>query len=299
MRRQRRNHEKKKVEAEEEERLRAEEERELRQMRRTERAKKPTKKSKLSYPTWLTSTQPTLAYAPQLGDRIVYFRSGHEAYLEEFEEFTDQVPDALPDMVVCDVVSIEYFGEPFLHCTVKLKTVSPHPKLPGLSKTSLPQAVEASTEPTPTPAHALPLSPSKEEDVDIDGVLLLDPEPVETAEFGDEGYNDDGDAMQVDNALQQGMPADAMDVEPSKVPPSDPAAPEVTEPAQSVDPEEPDPRYAALQNSSIEFTVHYNSATEAPEFLVLLRFVAKRFKDPETRISHYVLNTSAGLPKLY
>ncbi len=81
-----------------------------------------------------------LANNLQLRDRVVYFRQGHESYLNEFIEFTNLVPSEVPEVAYCTVkgmfiflqyiismlitfAAIIFKVEPFIHCEILLETV--------------------------------------------------------------------------------------------------------------------------------------------------------------------------------
>jgi hypothetical protein len=84
------------------------------------------KKKISSYPPWLTQTIPHSligSYSPQLRDRVVYFRQGHESYLNEFIEFSNLVPGEVPEVAYCTVKGIKFKVEPFIHCEILLETV--------------------------------------------------------------------------------------------------------------------------------------------------------------------------------
>lgn len=54
---------------------------------------------------------------------MVYFRQGHESYLNEFIEFTNLVPGEVPEVAYCTVKGIQFKVEPFIHCEILLETV--------------------------------------------------------------------------------------------------------------------------------------------------------------------------------
>jgi WD40 repeat protein len=86
------------------------------------------------YPVWLTNRWPQLAYSPQLDDEVVFFRKGHELYLNEYQEFAseDNIPEQIPELTYCRVVDVDYIRLPFIHCYITLETLHPHPRIPRL-----------------------------------------------------------------------------------------------------------------------------------------------------------------------
>jgi len=105
------------------------------QQLRSKRAKQKQKKekklkqTKRIYPPWIRQTFPSYLigfYCPQLGDKVVFFRRGYDAYLEHFTEFRESLlPPEIPDIVYCTVTDLKYHVEPFIHCEIALRTLLP------------------------------------------------------------------------------------------------------------------------------------------------------------------------------
>ena len=69
----------------------------------------------LDFPAWMRATEPGLSYVPQLGDEVVYFRQGHEAFARRYpdrrlepEPLPWETRPSLAASLVCRVVSVEW-----------------------------------------------------------------------------------------------------------------------------------------------------------------------------------------------
>lgn len=85
----------------------------------------PPKKrqQKYTYPFWMHLTKHSIAYVPQLNDRVVYFKKGHKVYAKKLaKHFKDEVPDIVPDMAFCEIIQLIVSNIPFTHFEVQLRT---------------------------------------------------------------------------------------------------------------------------------------------------------------------------------
>jgi hypothetical protein len=82
------------------------------------------------YPSWVVQRQPSAIFCPQLGDELVFFRTGYSCYVQAFPDWDDPIPEEIEEVTYCTVTNLEFSAEPFIHCLVTLTVITPQPPLP-------------------------------------------------------------------------------------------------------------------------------------------------------------------------
>jgi hypothetical protein len=85
------------------------------------------------YPAWVKQELPSTIFCPQLGDEVVFFRSGYMNYLSHFPKIgSNDVPDEIPEITYCTITDIRFDCDPFVHALVSLTPIIPQPPIPTI-----------------------------------------------------------------------------------------------------------------------------------------------------------------------